>query len=249
MDLHFSARTTTDSGVGAHRATARIPTTLNENKNSVILSEASEFVARAFCAQQSIQTRVEWTCIPHAGTTTNFPHPERTPNSAERVERIEWTCISPPKSPRTPNERPLPPSFGKPTQNTYAAIMRERSYYVYIIASRTRVLYTGMTGNIEARAVQHKTKYFAGFTADYNCCRLVWYESYDDPNRAIAREKQIKRWIRAKKLALIQKMNPTWIDPSENWGKPLRPISLEDRIDARMHTSPRLSIKTTTLSS
>lgn len=107
--------------------------------------------------------------------------------------------------------------------------MGERSYYVYIIASRTRVLYTGMTSNIEARAVQHKTKYFAGFTADYNCCRLVWHESYDDPNRAIAREKQIKRWTRAKKLALIQKMNPTWIDLSENWGKLLQPISSANR--------------------
>jgi putative endonuclease len=127
--------------------------------------------------------------------------------------------------------------------------MRERSYYVYIIASRTRVLYTGMTSNIEARAVQHKTKYFAGFTADYNCCRLVWYESYDDPNRAIAREKQIKRWIRAKKLALINKMNPTWIDLSENWGKPLRPISPEARIDAPTLASPQLSTKTKTLSS
>jgi putative endonuclease len=101
----------------------------------------------------------------------------------------------------------------------------ERSYYVYIIASRTRVLYTGITSEIESRMKQHKTKYFAGFTADYNCCRLVWYESYDDPNRAIAREKQIKRWIRVKKIALIHKMNPTWIDLSENWGKPLQSVS------------------------
>jgi hypothetical protein len=87
MDLHFSALTTTDSSVGAHRATARIPTTLNKNQNSVILSEASEFVARAFCAQQSIQTRVEWTCISPAGTITNFS-PERT-------------CISPLELPQT----------------------------------------------------------------------------------------------------------------------------------------------------
>lgn len=85
-----------------------------------------------------------------------------------------------------------------------------------------------MTGNIEARAVQHKTKYFTGFTADYNCCRLVWYERYDDPRRAIGREKQIKRWIRSKKLALIQRMNPTWIDLSESWGKPLEPRSSLD---------------------
>jgi len=99
--------------------------------------------------------------------------------------------------------------------------MRERRYYVYIMASRTRVLYTGVTGNIEARATQHKTKCFAGFTADYNCCRLVWYEVYDDPNRAIDREKQLKRWTRSKKLALIDKMNPTWVDLSENWSNPV----------------------------
>ena len=127
----------------------------------------------------------------------------------------------------------------KPAQTLYAAIMRERSYYVYIIASRTRVLYTGMTGNIEARAVQHKTKYFAGFTADYNCCRLVWYESYDNPNRAIAREKQIKRWTRAKKLALIHKVNPTWIDLSENWGKPLKPLTPEVWDDPQAATLAR----------
>ena len=118
--------------------------------------------------------------------------------------------------------------------------MRERTYYVYIIASRTRVLYTGMTSNIEARVVQHKTKYFAGFTADYNCCRLVWYESYDDPNRAVEREKQIKRWIRAKKLALIKRMNPTWIDLSENWGNPLQLLSPEGRDDAQTIASPPL---------
>lgn len=103
--------------------------------------------------------------------------------------------------------------------------MGERRYSVYIMASRSRNLYVGMTGNIEARTLQHKTKVFAGFTADYNCNRLVWYETYGDPNRAIDREKQIKRWTRSKKLALIDKLNPTWIDLSETWGKPFDPVS------------------------
>lgn len=103
--------------------------------------------------------------------------------------------------------------------------MGERRYFVYIMASRSRNLYIGMTGNIEVRAIQHKTKAFAGFTADYNCNRLVWYESHDNPDRAIDREKQIKRWIRAKKLALINKLNPTWIDLSEDWGKPVERIT------------------------
>lgn len=98
--------------------------------------------------------------------------------------------------------------------------MDERRYHTYITASRTRALYIGMTGNIEVRTRQHKNKVFAGFTADYNCNRLVWYESCDDPNRAIDREKQIKRWTRSKKLALINQLNPTWIDLSETWGKP-----------------------------
>jgi putative endonuclease len=96
--------------------------------------------------------------------------------------------------------------------------MGERRYYVYMMASRSRNLYTGMTSNIEARCVQHKTKVFAGFTADYNCNRFVWYESHDNPDRAIDREKRIKRWTRIKKLALINKINPTSVDLSEEWG-------------------------------
>jgi putative endonuclease len=100
--------------------------------------------------------------------------------------------------------------------------MQERCFYVYIIASRTRVLYIGVTSNLENRVFQHKTKFFEGFTADYNCCRLVYYERYDSPTSAIAREKQLKGWTRSKKLALIQKMNRTWIDLSEEWGKPIQ---------------------------
>ncbi|HEV2279314.1 MAG TPA: GIY-YIG nuclease family protein [Acidobacteriaceae bacterium] len=102
--------------------------------------------------------------------------------------------------------------------------MREHTYYTYIVASRTHVLYIGVTGNIERRMLQHKSKSFEGFTADYNCNRLVWYERYGDVRSAIAREKQLKGWTRAKKLALIEKMNPTWIDLSEDWGKPLQPL-------------------------
>ena len=102
--------------------------------------------------------------------------------------------------------------------------MQDRSFYAYIVASRTRTLYIGVTSNIGVRVLQHRNKAFEGFTADYNCNRLVWYECYDNPSRAIAREKQLRRWIRSKKLALIEKMNPTWIDLSENWGKPLQPL-------------------------
>jgi putative endonuclease len=100
--------------------------------------------------------------------------------------------------------------------------MRERWSYVYITASRTHVLCIGVTGRIEHRIRDHKNKIFEGFTADYNCNRLVWCECYDNPNRAIGREKQLKGWSRSKKLALIQKMNPTWIDLSEDWGRPIK---------------------------
>lgn len=103
--------------------------------------------------------------------------------------------------------------------------MREHRYFVYIAASRTRVLYIGITSNIEGRLRQHKTRSFAGFTADYNCNRLVWFEVFDDVRRAIAREKQLKGWTRSKNLALIEKLNPSWVDLSEDWGKPLEAVT------------------------
>jgi putative endonuclease len=103
--------------------------------------------------------------------------------------------------------------------------MRERCYYTYIVASRTHVLYIGVTGSIEKRMAEHKAKATQGFTAKYNCNRLVWFERYDSPGAAIAREKELKGWRRARKLALIERTNPTWIDLSENWGKTIPPFS------------------------
>jgi putative endonuclease len=96
-----------------------------------------------------------------------------------------------------------------------------RSYFVYIVASRTRVLYIGLTGHLERRMQQHKRQVFAGFSSVYNCNRLIWFERYADPSTAIAREKQLKGWTRQKKLALIAQQNASWIDLSEDWGKPL----------------------------
>jgi putative endonuclease len=107
--------------------------------------------------------------------------------------------------------------------------MQERWFYVYIIASRSRTLYIGVTSNIMCRIAQHKEKAFEGFTADYNCNRLVYFERFSTPGRAIAREKQLKGWSRAKKLALIKTMNPAWIDLSEEWGKPILPFDATPR--------------------
>ncbi|HYG98344.1 MAG TPA: GIY-YIG nuclease family protein [Terriglobales bacterium] len=88
---------------------------------------------------------------------------------------------------------------------------------IYIVASRTRRLYIGVTSNLNRRVWQHKTKAFDGFTSQYNIDRLVYFENYDDMRVAINREKQLKRWRRDKKLALIERLNPCWIDLAEDW--------------------------------
>jgi putative endonuclease len=96
--------------------------------------------------------------------------------------------------------------------------MREHLYSVYIVASRSGVLYTGITSDLQHRVWQHKNGTFEGFTKKYKCNRLVFFERYDQVQSAIGREKQIKGWTRAKKLALIESMNPRWQDLSEHWG-------------------------------
>ena len=95
----------------------------------------------------------------------------------------------------------------------------ERRYYVYIMASRSLNLYTGVTNNIYQRALQHKGREIDGFTKKYNINRLVYYEVFEHVGNAIAREKQIKAWTRAKRLALIKSMNPAWQDLAEGWGQ------------------------------
>jgi|SRR5579871_1467066 len=98
---------------------------------------------------------------------------------------------------------------------------KEYIFHVYfMISSSRRALYLGMTGKFRDRVWQHKTHAFEGFSSKYNCTRLVYYEVYDDVRRAIAREKQLKRWSRAKKDALIERFNPTWRDLAEDWFKP-----------------------------
>ena len=95
--------------------------------------------------------------------------------------------------------------------------MDERLYSTYIVASQTRVSYIGVTGNLHRRVFQHKWKELDGFSGRYNCDRLVWFERYQDVVLAIAREKQLKRWNRMKKVVLIERMNPTWADLSRDW--------------------------------
>jgi len=106
--------------------------------------------------------------------------------------------------------------------------MKDHRYAVYIMASRSHNLYIGVTNDIGRRVREHKNHTFEGFTARYNVDRLVWYKIYGDVRDAIVREKQLKGWIRAKKIRLIEALNPTWQDLSEEWGKPIVPL-LADR--------------------
>ena len=92
--------------------------------------------------------------------------------------------------------------------------------FTYIVASRSLTLYIGVTGGLRKRVIEHKRKLHEGFSATYNCNRLVWFERFADPSNAIAGEKQLNGWTRAKKVALITKPKPTWIDLSEGWYTP-----------------------------
>jgi len=86
-------------------------------------------------------------------------------------------------------------------------------YYVYLLASHKHgMLYVGVTSNLLGRAYQHKTGVVRGFTRRYHVHLLVWFECYDDPLTAIAREKEIKKWRREWKINLIESTNPEWLD-------------------------------------
>jgi putative endonuclease len=90
-------------------------------------------------------------------------------------------------------------------------------YYVYIMASSSGTLYTGVTDDLERRVFEHKNKLIPGFSSKYNINRLVYYEETQDIKVALNREKQIKSWRRSKKVDLITSSNPKWQDLSEGW--------------------------------
>ncbi len=87
-----------------------------------------------------------------------------------------------------------------------------KEYYVYIMTNKSKTLYTGVTNNLMRRVHEHKNKLIPGFTSKYNIHILVYYESTSNVHAALAREKQIKGWLRAKKIALINSTNPEWKD-------------------------------------
>ncbi len=95
---------------------------------------------------------------------------------------------------------------------------RKSSYYVYIVTNKVNtVLYTGVTNDLTRRAYEHSGKFVNGFTSRYNATKLVYYELTGDVESAITREKQIKGLLRKKKVALIESMNPKWLDLSLEW--------------------------------
>ena len=90
-------------------------------------------------------------------------------------------------------------------------------YYVYIMSSPSHTIYTGVTNDLERRVYEHKQGSIAGFTKRYRCTALVYYEETSDVTAAITREKQIKGWLRSRKIALIEAGNPRWSDLSDGW--------------------------------
>ena len=91
------------------------------------------------------------------------------------------------------------------------------AYYVYLLASRKDgSLYLGVTNDLIRRVFEHRSKTTRGFTSRYNITKLVWFEIYDDPISAITREKEVKKWRRAWKVALIEKENANWDDLYES---------------------------------
>ena len=97
-------------------------------------------------------------------------------------------------------------------------VRQDPKYYcIYIMGSLSGTLYIGFSGHLHRRVFQHKFHHFEGFTAQYDVTRLLYWESYDDVHKAIAPEKQLKGWTRAKKIALIVRRNPHWVDLASQW--------------------------------
>jgi putative endonuclease len=92
-------------------------------------------------------------------------------------------------------------------------------FHMYIMASESGVLYTGVTNFLERHVTEHKLGQIQGFSQKYKTHKLAYYEPFGDVRNAIAREKQLKRWRREKKVALIEKINPTWRDLSQDFNR------------------------------
>jgi putative endonuclease len=92
-----------------------------------------------------------------------------------------------------------------------------KQYYIYIMTNHSKTLYTGVTSDLAGRVYQHKEGTGSVFTSKYKINRLVYYEEFSNIEEAITREKQLKGWVRKKKIDLIESTNPTWGDLSSEW--------------------------------
>ncbi len=110
---------------------------------------------------------------------------------------------------------------------------RQHSYWTYMMASVSRVMYVGVTNDLERRVWEHKQGAVKGFTKRYNCTKLVWFEEFREIRDAIACEKRIKGLLRARKLALIEEKNPYWRDLSERW---YRGVELKNDRDSSLRS-------------
>jgi putative endonuclease len=111
-----------------------------------------------------------------------------------------------------------------------------KHYYVYIMASLSKTLYVGFTSDLVRRTYEHKHGLVPGFTSRYNVHRLVYVEQFTEVRAAVAREKQIKGWTRAKKIALIESVNPGWAD----LGETLAPTEPDPSHSVRMTAKDRV---------
>jgi putative endonuclease len=166
-----------------------------------------------------------------AGRSTTPSHAKMAragdPGSAQNDEATGPCAAESKREKRTPSDRKRDPSLCsgsrrydlRPERRFFSTLEYKRrgilkTYYVYIMASASRVLYIGVTNNIQRRAVEHRQGLAPGFANQYKARELVYLESFGSIRDAIAREKQLKRWVRAKKIALIESSNPHWKDLS-----------------------------------
>ena len=96
-----------------------------------------------------------------------------------------------------------------------------KNCWVYILSNKSKTLYIGVTGNLQGRVYEHKQKLIDGFTKKYNLTSLVYFETFNNMQDAIQREKQLKNWHREWKINLIESINPDWKDLSEDFNSDL----------------------------
>lgn len=149
-------------------------------------------------------------------------------NAGGGKNRVGGQCLAKPNNHDVSHLTPfivctLPPYKGcHPERSRRAPIPTKmprdpRTYCTYIIGSLSGTLYIGITGNLHKRVFEHKFHRIEGFTEKYDVERLLCWESFDQVGRAIAREKQLKGWRRSKKIALIESVNPHWLDLAQDW--------------------------------